>query len=255
MNDVLAISALLASLVILAIGASGTFNNVLERDVDRRMARTADRPVASARVPPGRAAAFGLVLAAASVATFVAFVNVLSAALGLLAILSYSVGYTLVLKPNTTQNIVIGGAVGAFPALIGWAAVTDTVGIPAVVLGALVFLWTPAHFYNLALVYREDYARAGFPMLPVVRGAAVTRRHVMLYLGATLLGAVALGATTRLGPLYAAVVTLVGAAFLWAVLRVFRERSPRAAKLAFHASNLFLGSLLLVVLVDTLLVG
>ena len=239
---------------VLAIAASGTFNNVLERDVDRRMARTADRPVATAQVPPRRATVFGLALAAASVVVFVAFVNVLSAALGLLAILFYSIAYTLVLKPNTPHNIVIGGAVGAFPALIGWAAVTDTVGIPAVVLGGVIFLWTPAHFYNLALVYREDYARAGFPMLPVVRGAAVTRRHVMLYLGATLVSAVALGTTTRLGPVYALVVTVVGGAFLWTVLRLFRERDQGAAWRAFHASNAYLGSLLLAVLVDSLVV-
>lgn len=237
---------------VLAIAASGTFNNVFERDVDRRMARTADRPVATHTVPARRATGFGLLLAAASVGVFVAYVNVLAAALGLLAILFYSVGYTLVLKPNTTQNIVIGGAVGAFPALIGWAAVTDTVGVPAVVLGAVIFLWTPAHFYNLALIYRDDYARAGFPMLPVVRGEAVTRRHVLLYLGATLLGAVGLGATTDLGPLYAGVVTAVGAVFLWAVLRLFRDRSERAAWRAFHASNAFLGSLLLAVILDSL---
>ena len=236
---------------VLAIAASGTFNNVLERDVDRRMARTADRPVASHTVPARRATAFGLALAAASVAVFLAYVNALAAALGLIAILFYSVGYTLVLKPHTSQNIVIGGAVGAFPALIGWAAVTDTVGLPAVVLGAVIFLWTPAHFYNLALIYREDYARAGFPMLPVVRGEAVTRRHVLLYLGATLLGAAALGATAELGGLYAAVVAAVGAAFVWAVLRLFRERTTRAAWRAFHASNAFLGFLLLAVILDS----
>jgi len=239
---------------ILAIGASGTFNNVIERDVDRRMARTADRPVATETVPPLRATAFGIVLAGGSVAVFVGFVNVLAAALGVIAILFYSVGYTVLLKPNTTQNIVIGGAVGAFPALIGWAAVTDTIGLPAIILGGVIFLWTPAHFYNLALVYRDDYARAGFPMLPVVRGAAVTRRHVLYYLGATLLGAVALGATTDLGWAYAAVIVLVGGTFLWAVLRLFRERTEGAAWRAFHASNAFLGSLLLAVLVDSLVV-
>jgi len=170
---------------VLSIGASGTFNNVLERDVDRHMDRTADRPVVQGQISPRRATAFGLLLAAASVGVFVVFVNALAAALGLLAILFYSVVYTLVLKPHTTQNIVIGGVVGAFPALIGWAAVENTVGMPAIILGTVIFLWTPAHFYNLALAYREDYAAAGFPMLPVVRGEATTRRHILLYLGAT----------------------------------------------------------------------
>jgi len=239
---------------VLAIGASGTFNNVLERDVDRRMDRTADRPVVQGQIPPRRATAFGVALATASVVVFVAFVNVLAAALGLLAILFYSIVYTLVLKPHTTQNIVIGGAVGAFPALIGWAAVENTVGIPAVVLGTVIFLWTPAHFYNLALAYREDYAAAGFPMLPVVRGEATTRRHILLYLGATFLGAVVLGAVTRLDWLYAVTIVLVGGVFLWETIKLFRERTEQAAFRTFHASNAYLGGLLVAILVDTLLV-
>lgn len=239
---------------VLSIGASGTFNNVLERDVDRHMDRTADRPVVQGQISPRRATAFGLLLAAASVGVFVVFVNALAAALGLLAILFYSVVYTLVLKPHTTQNIVIGGVVGAFPALIGWAAVENTVGMPAIILGTVIFLWTPAHFYNLALAYREDYAAAGFPMLPVVRGEATTRRHILLYLGATLLGAVALGATTRLDWLYAVTIVLVGGVFLWATVRLFRERTEQAAFRTFHASNAYLGGLLIAILVDTLLV-
>ena len=236
---------------ILAIGASGTFNNVFERDVDRRMARTNERPLVEGRVPVRNALAFGVLLTVASVAVFVAFVNVLSAALGVLAILFYSVGYTLLLKPHTTQNIVVGGGVGAFPALIGWAAVTDSVGMPAVVLGAVIFLWTPAHFYNLAMVYADDYARAGFPMLPVVRGEAVTRRHVLLYLGATMVAAVVLGTSANLDWPYAAVATVLGGVFLWAVVLLYRDRDRRAAFRAFHASNAYLGALLLVVIVDS----
>ena len=235
---------------VLAIGASGTFNNVIERDVDKRMARTNERPLVEGRIPVRNALTFGVLLAAASVAVFVAFVNVLSAVLGLLAILYYSVGYTMLLKPHTTQNIVIGGGVGAFPALIGWAAVTDTIGMPAVVLGAVIFLWTPAHFYNLAMVYKEDYARAGFPMLPVVRGDAVTRRHVLGYLGATMLSAVLLGTSGALDWPFAAAATVLGGVFLWAVVRLYRERTRRAAFRAFHASNAYLGTILVVVLVD-----
>lgn len=239
---------------VLAIGASGVFNNVLERDIDRRMARTADRPVATAEVHPAHATVFGITLATASVAVFINFVNLLAATLGFLAVLFYSVGYTIVLKPNTTQNIVIGGAVGAFPALIGWAAVTDTVGIPAVILGAVIFLWTPAHFYNLALVYRDDYARAGVPMLPVVHGAAVTRRHVFFYLVATLLAAAALGAATDLGWAYSLVILIVGGVFLCVVIRLFRERTTRSAWRAFQASNAFLGSLLVAIVVDSIVI-
>jgi protoheme IX farnesyltransferase len=239
---------------VLAIAASGTFNNVLERDRDRRMARTNDRPIATERIPARRATAFGLALTLASAAVFLAFVNVLAAALGVLAILFYSMVYTLVLKPHTDQNTVLGGAAGAFPALIGWAAVENTVGLEAVALAAVIFLWTPAHFYNLALVYREDYERAGFPMLPVVHGAAVTRRHVTLYLGATMLGAVVLGATTRLDWLYAATAVAVGTVFLWAVVRQFAERTDRAAARTFVASNVYLGLLLVAVLVDAIAV-
>ena len=239
---------------VLAIGASGTFNNVLERDVDRQMSRTNDRPLVEGRISVRNAVGFGMALTVVSVVVFVVFVNVLAAVLGVLAILFYSVGYTLLLKPNTTQNIVLGGAVGAFPALIGWAAVTETVGIPAIVLGAVIFLWTPAHFYNLAMAYRDDYERAGFPMLPVVRGESVTRRHVLLYLGATMLAAIALGSHPRLDIVYAVTVAAVGGVFVWVVVDLFRERDQRAAFRAFHTSNAYLGSLLVAIVVDTLVV-
>ncbi|MFB6172911.1 MAG: heme o synthase [Haloarculaceae archaeon] len=238
---------------VLAIGASGTFNHVLERDVDQKMQRTSDRPVATHQVPVRNALAFGVVLAVASVAAFLT-VNVLAAALGVAAIVFYSVVYTLVLKPNTVQNTVIGGAAGALPALIGWAAVTGTVGLPALALAGVIFLWTPAHFYNLALAYREDYERGGFPMMPVVRGEAVTRKHILWYLGATLLSAGALSAMTDLGWLYAATSVALGAVFLWAVVRLHRERDTSAAFRAFHASNVYLGALLLAVVVDALAV-
>jgi protoheme IX farnesyltransferase len=252
----LSLSTVVPTLVggVLAIGASGTFNNVLERDVDRKMARTEDRPLVEGRIPLWRAVAFGVALAVASVAVFLAFVNALAAALGVLAVLYYSVGYTLLLKPNTDQNIVLGGAVGAFPALIGWAAAADAVGLPALVLGAVVFLWTPAHFYNLALVYRDDYERAGFPMLPVVRGAATTRRHVLLYFGATMAAAVALGGAERLGWLYAGAVMAVAAVFLRELVGQYRSPSDRTALRTFHASNAYLGVVLAVVAVDAMVV-
>jgi len=238
---------------VLAIGASGTFNHVLERDIDRQMERTADRPLATDRVSVRNAMAFGGVLTVASMAAFLT-VNVLAAALGLAAILFYSVIYTLILKPNTVQNTVLGGAAGALPAVIGWAAVTGTVGVPGLVLAGVIFLWTPAHFYNLAMAYREDYERGGFPMLPVVRGDAVARKHILLYLGATLLAASGLAALTDLGWAYAATTVALGAVFLWAVIRLHRERTRSAALRAFHASNAYLGALLLAVVVDALAV-
>ncbi|USZ69637.1 heme o synthase [Halorussus salilacus] len=249
----LRVETVLATLAggVLSIGASGTFNHVFERDVDRKMSRTADRPAATERIPVRNAVAFGLLLAVLSLAAFLS-VNVLAAALGLFAILFYSVVYTLLLKPNTVQNTVIGGFAGALPALIGWAAVTGEIGLPALVLAGVIFLWTPAHFYNLALAYKDDYARGGFPMMPVVRGEAVTRKHILLYLGATLLAAGALLTVTTLGWLYALTSVAFGTIFLWTVVRLHRERTEEAAFRSFHASNAYLGALLIAVVADAL---
>ena len=238
----------------LSIGASGTFNHVLERDVDKRMQRTSDRPLATDLVPVSHALAFGGLLTVVSLGLFWT-VNALTAALGLVAILFYSVVYTLVLKPNTVQNTVIGGAAGALPALIGWAAVTGEVGGGGLLLAAVIFLWTPAHFYNLALAYKDDYERGGFPMMPVVRGETATRRHILWYLGATLVAAVALAAAADpLGALYAVVGVGVGGVFLWMVVRLHYEQTEGAAFRAFHASNAYLGLLLFAVVFDALVV-
>jgi len=238
---------------VLSIGASGTFNHVLEREKDQKMARTDDRPVATDRIPPRNALVFGLVLAAASLAAFAA-VNLLTAFLGLTAIVFYSVVYTLVLKPNTRQSTVIGGAAGALPALIGWAAVTGEVGVAGLALAAVIFLWTPAHFYNLALAYKDDYERGGFPLMPVVEGEAKTRRHIVYYLGATLVSAVVLAALTGLGPLYAGTTVALGAVFLYFAVRLHRERDRAAAMRSFHASNAYLGCLLVAVVLDAMVV-
>ncbi|WP_418281343.1 heme o synthase [Halorubrum sp. DTA98] len=238
----------------LAIGASGTFNHVLERDVDKRMQRTSDRPLATDLVPVPNAVAFGLLLAAVSVGLFWS-VNPLTAGLGLLAILFYSVVYTLILKPNTVQNTVLGGAAGALPALIGWAAVTGEIGGGGLLLALVIFLWTPAHFYNLALAYRSDYERGGFPMMPVVHGETATRRHIVWYLGATLVAAAALAVVAEpLGGLYATVGVVLGAVFLWTVVRLHYEQTEAAAFRAFHASNAYLGLLLFAVVFDALVV-
>ncbi|SFR45539.1 heme o synthase [Halogeometricum limi] len=238
---------------VLSIGASGTFNHVLERDIDRRMERTSDRPLAVDLVPVSHAIAFGVALAVASVALF-AWVNTLAAVLGVAAILFYSVVYTLILKPNTVQNTVIGGAAGALPALIGWVAVTGSIGFGGLLLATVIFLWTPAHFYNLALAYKDDYARGGFPMMPVVRGETTTRKHILWYLGATLVAAGALAALKGLGLVYALTSVVFGAVFLYFVVRLHYEQTESAAFRAFHASNAYLGMLLLAVVVDTLAV-
>ncbi|MBX0293818.1 heme o synthase [Haloarcula nitratireducens] len=236
---------------VLAIGASGTFNHVLERDIDKRMDRTADRPIATHQIPVRNATTFGVALAAAAMALFWQ-VNVLAAALGLTAILFYSVVYTLVLKPNTVQNTVIGGAAGALPALIGWTAIDGTIGLAGLALAGVIFLWTPAHFYNLALAYKDDYEAGGFPMMPVVRGETETRKHIVYYLGATLIASGILAALTSLGWVYALTSATLGGVFLWAVVRLHREQTEEAAFRAFHASNAYLGLLLIAIVADAL---
>lgn len=238
---------------VFAIGASGTFNHILERDADRKMHRTADRPLATDRVGVRNAAIFGFALAIGSLATFLT-INVLAAVLGGVAIAYYSIVYTLILKPNTVQNTVIGGFAGSFPAVIGAAAATNTIGPAALLLAAVIFLWTPAHFYNLALAYKTDYERGGFPMMPVVKGEATTRRHILLYLGATFLAVVGLGAVSEVGIVYALTSVVVGGIFLWAVLALHRNPSRRTALRSFHASNAFLGALLVAIVVDILAV-
>jgi len=236
---------------VLSIGASGTFNHVLERDIDKRMDRTSDRPIATHQIPVRNALAFGLLLSFASLGLFWQ-VNALVALLGLTAIVFYSVIYTLVLKPNTVQNTVIGGAAGALPALIGWVAADGSVGLPGVVLAVVIFLWTPAHFYNLALAYKDDYEAGGFPMMPVVRGETETRKHIVYYLGATLIASGVLGVLTSLGWLYAVTSVLLGAVFLWAVVQLHHEQTEAAAFRAFHASNAYLGAVLVAIVIDAL---
>ncbi|MUW13511.1 protoheme IX farnesyltransferase [Halorubrum sp. CBA1125] len=243
---------------VLAIGAAGTFNHVYERDRDRKMRRTADRPIATDRVGVRRATGFGIVLVVASMAVMVAFANVFTAALTAAAIVYYAYVYTVLLKPTTRWNTVIGGGSGALPALIGYAAVTGTVSLPAILLAIVVCCWTPAHFYNLAIAHREDYARADYPMLPVVAGVRTARQRILAWLGVTLIAAVLLGAATDLGILYTLTTTVLGAVFVRSVVRQYdvdprgSEDERAAAYRSFHASNAYLGTVLVAILVETL---
>lgn len=236
----------------LSIGAAGTFNHVYERDRDRRMDRTADRPLVVETVGPVRAAAFGAALFAASMALLVAFVNPLAAGLTAFAAFYYAVIYTVVLKPSTTWNTVLGGGAGALPAVIGWAAITGQIGLPALLLAAVVFCWTPAHFYNLAIACRADYDAAGYPMLPVERGVALARRRILYWLGATLLLAGALGVVAEFTPVYAVVSAVAGLGFVWAVAQQYYRETDRAAYRSFYASNAYLGAILLAILFETI---
>jgi protoheme IX farnesyltransferase len=165
----------------LAAGGAGAINHAVDRDIDRIMKRTADRPVASGRVSPAAAIAFGSALGVSSFVLLALTVNPLAAALSLSGLLGYVFVYTLWLKRTTPQNIVIGGAAGAVPPLVAWAAVTGGLDGMAFYLFAIVFFWTPPHFWALSLLMKDDYAKAGIPMLPVVRGEAETRRQIVLY--------------------------------------------------------------------------
>ncbi len=186
----------------LAAGSANAINCYLDRDIDLLMTRTRRRPLPAHQVEPERAVVFGLVLGVISIVLMAWFVNLVAAFLTLLAIGFYVVVYTVLLKRTTTQNIVIGGAAGALPPVIGWAAVTGSVGMPALLLFALVFYWTPPHFWALSLRIRKDYAAAGVPMLPVVKGIPETTRQIALYTVLMVAISLVLWAVARMGAIY-----------------------------------------------------
>ncbi len=198
----------------LAAGSANAINCYLDRDIDELMTRTRRRPLPAHQVDPQRAVVFGLALGVIAFAVLAFFVNLVAAFLGLLAIAFYVVVYTIILKRSTPQNIVIGGAAGALPPVIGWAAVTGNVGVPALVLFALVFYWTPPHFWALSLRIRKDYAAAGVPMLPVVRGIPETTRQIGLYTVLMVAISLVLFAVARMGPIYLVAAIVLGALFL-----------------------------------------
>jgi heme o synthase len=228
----------------LACGGASALNHVLDRDIDPLMgARTRRRPVASGRVAPSRALEFGLALSALSFVLLASAVNVLTAVLALVGNLFYVLVYTRWLKRTTPQNIVIGGAAGAVPPLVGWAAATGNVTVAALLLFAIVFVWTPPHFWALALLLEDNYRAAKVPMLPVVRGDRETARQIVLYslglVAVTLLpwawGTVGLG--------YVAAALALGGGFVFLAERLRRDLSSRRAVLLFHYSLLYLALL------------
>jgi len=240
LHPVLAAVAVLC--IAVAAGAAGAINMWYERDIDARMTRTMNRPLPAGRMDPGQALGFGVVLAVGAVTLMGLALNWAAAALLALSVAFYVFVYTIWLKRRTPQNIVIGGAAGAFPPVIGWAAATGDVAAPALALFAIIFAWTPPHFWSLALFRRDDYARAGIPMLPVVAGGRETRRQILLYtilllpisLTPWLLGAA--------GGLYAAAALLLGGAFLLCALRIWLDGDDceASARRAFGFSILYL---------------
>jgi protoheme IX farnesyltransferase len=243
----------LTALICIAVGAgaAGALNMWYDADIDARMTRTAARPIPAGKVLPGEALAFGLTLAVFSVVVLGLLVNTLAAILLAVTIAFYAVVYTMWLKRATPQNIVIGGAAGALPPVIGWAAATGSVGIEPCVLFLIIFFWTPPHFWALALYRSADYARAGVPMLPVVAGAAETHRQIMLY---TLLLA-PLGAAPWFlgyaGTAYGIVALVAGAVMIALAWRIRAEREGHAAcKAMFGFSILYLFLLFAMLLAD-----
>ena len=221
----------------LAAGGAGAINHYLERDRDARMARTCGRPLATGRIEPRRGLAFGIALGLLAIAELALAVNALAAALALAGLLGYVFVYTLWLKPRTPQNIVIGGAAGAVPPLVGWAAATGGLTLDALYPFAIVFLWTPPHFWALALLVKDDYQRGGIPMLPVARGEAATRRQILAY-SLVLVAFTTIPYLTGLfGALYLVVALALGAGFIGLALRLALRPSRKAA------IHLHLGSL------------
>jgi protoheme IX farnesyltransferase len=237
----------------LACGGASALNHVLDRDIDKLMGkRTRARPLAAERMPPTRALEFGLTLSAFSFVLLASLVNVLTAALALVGNLFYVLVYTRWLKRSTPQNIVIGGAAGAVPPLVGWAAATGNLTLPALWLFLIVFLWTPPHFWALALLIRRDYEAARIPMLPVVRGERETTRQIVLYSVILVVATLAPVLWGTLGLVYLVAAVALGAAFLWLAVVLRRQTTPRHASTLFHYSLLYLALLFVAMAIDPL---
>jgi protoheme IX farnesyltransferase len=246
---------LIATVVVggaLAAGGANTINCWIERDRDQLMRRTSGRPLPQGEIVPSHALAFGVGLNVVAFVLLSTYANLLAASLTISATLFYVFVYTLWLKPRTAQNIVIGGAAGAVPALVGWAAVTGSLAWPAFVLFAVVFFWTPAHFWALAVKYRDDYEAAGIPMMPVVRGIDTTAHQILGYTMITVALTFALTLSPSVGRLYAISALVLGAVFVTRAVALVREPTPKRAIRFFAWSNVYLMLVFVAVAVDTL---
>jgi protoheme IX farnesyltransferase len=215
--------------IALGAGASGALNMWWDADIDAVMKRTARRPVPAGRVQPGEALGFGLALSGISVVMLALATNLLAAGLLAFTIFFYAVVYSMWLKRSTPQNIVIGGAAGAFPPMIGWAVVTGGVSLESLLMFMVIFMWTPPHFWALALFMNEDYSKAGVPMLTVTHGKKATRNHVLVYTLALVPFAIGAGFTSIGGPFYLAVAVALNAGFVWGAWRIWRRDEVQAA--------------------------
>jgi protoheme IX farnesyltransferase len=239
----------------LAAAGANAINCWYDRDIDARMGRTRSRPLAAGRIEPRNALAFGIALATASFFLLSVAVNLLAASLAMAAFLFYVLVYTMWLKRSSMQNIVIGGAAGAIPPLVGWAAVQGNLDITALFLFAVIFYWTPPHFWALALLIRGDYARANVPMMPVVAGDAQTRRQILLYTMILVLVTILPMLTRSFGVVYLGGAALLDAALLAGALQTVRRPTSRSARRLFYHSMLYLALLFLVMAVDRVVAG
>jgi protoheme IX farnesyltransferase len=239
----------------LAAGGANTINMWFDRDIDQAMTRTCSRPIPSGRIEATHALLFGVVLELASFAVLTSFANLLAATLALSALLFYVLVYTMWLKRTSMQNIVIGGAAGAMPPLVGWAAVTGRLSVSALFLFAIIFYWTPPHFWALALLIRRDYEMARVPMLPVVKGDRQTRAQIGLYT-VVMVAVTMLPVFTRsLGWVYLAGAAVLDAIFLAYALQTWRDPGARSAGRLFHYSLLYLALLFAVAALDSVVIA
>lgn len=254
LHPVLGFTALLC--ISVGAGAAGALNMWYDRDIDAVMMRTRSRPIPRGNVSPSEALGFGMVLAAFSVVTLGLFVNFFAGALLAFTIFFYVVIYTMWLKRWTVQNIVIGGVAGALPPVVAWAAVTGSVAVEPILLFLIIFFWTPPHFWALSLYRADEYARAGVPMLPVVKGAASTRNHILAYTFVLVAVAVAPWPLGYFDAIYGLVALAMGVAMIWLAIEVFRRRdgveAVRAARRLFTFSIVYLFVLFATLLIEAL---
>jgi len=234
----------------MAAGSANCINCYIDRDIDQIMGRTQRRSLPSGRVEPRQALVFGIILGISSFIVLTLFVNLLSAVLAFSAILFYVFVYTLWLKRSTVQNIVIGGAAGAMPVLVGWAAITNNLSMSAIWLFAIIFFWTPPHFWALSLLILKDYEKAGIPMLPVIKGEAETRRQILLYSLLLLAISLVLFAMGAMGYLYLVGAVILGGGLVYLAIRLWRDQSKKWARTLFWYSNMYLAAIFAIMVLD-----
>ncbi|MDQ4126158.1 MAG: heme o synthase [Actinomycetota bacterium] len=239
----------------LSAGGANAINCYVDRDIDRVMPRTRRRPLPMHQVEPSRALVFGITLGVVAFAYLWATVNLISAVLTTVALLFYVFVYTIGMKRSTPQNIVIGGAAGAFPALVGWSAVTGTVELPALALFGIIFYWTPPHFWALAMRYEKDYAAAGVPMMPVVYGREETAKHVLLYSFLMFAMSLVFFSVGRMGAIYLGSALVLNAVFIYGAVRLYRNTVPTVAWWLFRFSIYYLALLFGAMALDRLLLA